>query len=362
MKRAIFIAFLLVANACAQTPWRLALPGWHYEFPRDHAPHPDFKTEWWYFTGEVRSADGHRFGYQLTFFRQGIRPPDERGTTTSRFIVDDLKFAHFALSDLGGKQFHFFQKTSRGSFGEAGFEADARLAWIDDWTLQSHGDAGFTLRATAADLSLTLELRNAKPWALHGENGVSQKAEGEGSASHYYSGTRLATTGSLRMEQRDFAVTGESWFDHEWATNQLAEDQVGWDWFSLQFDDGSVLMLYQMRLRDDGIDPASSGTFIARDGTSQHLRREDYVLRPLDFWTSPATKARYPIAWELRVSGLGLTARITTPLASQELVLKPNAYWEGLIDIAGDQGGKPLRGHGYLELTGYAGALVGLAK
>jgi predicted secreted hydrolase len=357
-----FSFLLLIASACAQAPWRPALPGWHYEFPRDHAPHPDFKTEWWYFTGEVRSADGQRFGYELTFFRQGVLPPAERGTTTSRFIIDDLKFAHFALSDPGGKHFHFFQKTSRGSFGEAGFGVDAKLAWIDDWTLQRDGDEGFTLRAASAGVSLALELRRTKPWALHGENGVSQKAAGKGSASHYYSGTRLATTGSLGVNGHDFAMTGESWFDHEWATNQLAQNQIGWDWFSLQLDDGSELMLYQMRLRDGGSDPNSSGTLIARDGTTQHLRREDFTLRPLDYWKSPTTKGRYPIAWELRVAGIGLTARITTPLASQELNVKPNAYWEGLIDLAGDQGGKPIRGHGYLELTGYAGSLVGLGK
>ena len=145
-------------------------------------------------------------------------------------------------------------------------------------------------------------------------------------------------------------------------TNQLTPEQVGWDWFSLQLDDGSELMLYQMRTRGGGLDPASSGTFIARDGTTQHLRRADYQLTPLREWKSPQTGGRYPIAWQLAVPKLGLQLRIDTPLAAQELVLQPIAYWEGLIDFTGTRAGTAVRGHGYMELTGYAGALVGLAE
>ncbi len=338
------------------------MPGWSYAFPRDHGPHEDFKTEWCYFTGNVRDGKGRRFGYELTFFRQGLRPPNQSLETTSRFIVSDFKFAHFALTDLEGKQFYFRQKISRGAFGEAGFSGGEKLAWIDDWTLSLAADGSFHLRAATEEVAVDFTVTNTKPWAIHGVDGVSQKAAGIGRASHYYSGTRMATTGSLTLQGRVFAVTGESWFDHEWASNQLAADQAGWDWFSLQLDDGSELMLYQMRLRDGGIDPTSSGTFVASDGTTRHLTRESYQLTPSRFWTSKTTGARYPLAWQLRIPSLDMVLEVSTPLEAQELNLPPLSYWEGLIDLTGSRNGQAIRGHGYMELTGYAGAIVGLRK
>lgn len=352
----------LAAAWAAHAEWRAALPGWRYEFPRDHRAHPDFKTEWWYFTGQLRDASGHRFGYQVTFFRQGMRPPGNRDATTSRFVVDDVKFAHFAVTDVAREKFRHWQKLSRGAFGEAGFNDGRRLAWIEDWELALTENEAFTLRAVQGDVRLELSLESQKPWAIHGENGVSQKADGAGRASHYYSGTRLATRGALTLDGCRVEVTGESWFDHEWATNQLTPEQVGWDWFSVQFDDGTELMLYQMRTRSGGTDPQSSGTFVARDGATQHLRREDYQLTPTQFWTSRATGARYPIGWQVAVPAHGLAATVTTPVREQELAIEPITYWEGAIDIQGTRGGGPVRGHGYLELTGYAGSLVGLSQ
>ncbi len=354
-------------NSRAEEAWRQALAGWAYEFPRDHLPHPEFKTEWWYFTGNVADARGRRFGYQLTFFRQGLRSPSAAPAPASRFVVGDLKFAHFALTDVGEKRFRFGQKISRGAFAEAGFngpEADGatRLAWIEDWSLVLDAEGGFALRAAHAGVQLALTLKPGKPWTIHGRNGISQKADGEGRASHYYSGTRLESRGKVTLEGQEFVVTGESWFDHEWATNQLTPEQIGWDWFSLQFDDGSELMLYQMRTRAGGIDPNSSGSFITKDGTVQHLTREDYQLTPLKTWKSGETGGTYPIAWQLAVPSLSLTARIETPVREQELVLQPIAYWEGVIDISGKRGAEPVRGHGYMEMTGYAGKLVGLSS
>lgn len=356
----LIFAFALAASAA---DWRLALPGWQYEFPRDHHLHPDFKTEWWYFTGRLTDDKGSVFGYQLTFFRQGLRPPEMRGSTTSRFIVDDLKFAHFAISDIRGQQFHFQQKLSRSAFEEAGFDAtNNRLAWIDEWSLELASDGSFLLRAKDGALALQLQLQGSKPFAIHGENGASQKAEGAGHASHYFSATRLATAGTLNLDGRSLSVHGESWLDREWASNQLTANQVGWNWFSLQFDDNTELMLYQMRTRDGGLDPNSSGSFVTRDGATQHLKRDDYQLTPTKYWTSKASTARYPIAWQLTVPKLNLQCTISTPLESQELVLRPVAYWEGLIDLQCTRDGTKLHGHGYMELTGYAGALVGLSE
>ena len=346
----------------AESPWRLALPGWDCQFPRDHFSHPEFKTEWWYFTGNLRDSSGRRFGYQLTFFRQGIRPPAERGGTTSRFITDEFKFAHFTISDPDGKRFVFRQKTSRGAFGEAGFAAGNRVAWIDDWNLTLEPDETMRISAKMENSALELSVHSDKPWVVHGQNGVSQKAEGEGHASHYYSGTRLRSTGRLVLDGKEFAVSGTSWFDQEWATNQLTPEQVGWNWFALAFDDGTELMLYQMRLRDGGLDPNSSGTFIAKDGSTRPLERDDYTLTPARWWTSPDTRARYPIAWKLSIPALNIEAEITTPLERQELALPSIAYWEGMIDLRGTRAGQPIRAEGYMELTGYAGALVGLSQ
>jgi predicted secreted hydrolase len=363
MKSILFLFLLSFAEfAVAENPWRLALPGRKYEFPRDHFAHSEFKTEWWYFTGNLRDSGGKRYGYQLTFFRQGIRPLTARGNTKSRFITDELKFAHFAVSDPNEGRFHFVQKTSRGAFGEAGFARANHIAWIDDWSLKLLPDGTMEMLARMRDASLTLAVKPEKPWIIHGENGISQKAEGEGRASHYYSGTRLKTTGRLTISDRELAVTGTSWFDQEWASNQLTPEQVGWNWFAVQMSDGSELMLYQMRLRDGGFDPNSSGTIIAPDGKTRQLRRDEYTLSATRWWRSAATKAQYPIGWQLRVPALDLEAEITTPLERQELELPPIAYWEGMIDFRGTRAGQAIRGEGYMELTGYAGALVGLSQ
>lgn len=352
--------------------WLPASPGHAYDFPRDHFSHPAFKTEWWYFTGNVRDEAGRRFGYQATFFRHGLHPPGERAAGQSRFIVDDLKFAHFTVTDVAEGRFHFQQRLSRGAFGEAGFalpfalrpapSAFSSLAWIDDWQLSQSASGGFSLSAKTADAAITFTLAEGKPWTIHGTDGISQKADGPGHASHYYSGTRMPTAGRLTVGGRAFEVRGESWFDHEWATNQLTPEQVGWDWFSLQFSDNTELMLYALRRRDGSLDPNSSATFIAADGATRHLRREEFSLRPLSWWKSKATGGRYPVSWELSVPALALTCRVTTPVENQELVLQPIEYWEGLIDVRGTRAGREVKGHGYLELTGYAGALVGLSE
>jgi predicted secreted hydrolase len=360
--RWIAAALLLAAASAFAADWRLALPGWRYEFPRDHQPHPQFKTEWWYFTGNLQDASGRRFGYELTFFREGMRPPSERGAATSKLIVNDLPFAHFAISDPHGDRFFFQEKINRGAFGEAGFGEGHRLAWIENWSLDFDNQRAFHLQAVDGANAIDLELENTQPsWTIHGLNGVSQKAAGEGHASHYYSGPRLRSRGALTLDSRRFDVTGESWFDHEWATNQLTPEQAGWDWFSFQFDDQTELMLYQMRLRTGATDPESSGTFVDAAGQTQHLVRDEYQLTALRFWTSKKTGARYPSAWQLQIPRLDLSAEITTPLADQELALPSLAYWEGLIDIRGTRAGKPLAGRGYMELTGYAAALTGLS-
>ena len=348
----------VLAMGCVAADWQIATPGRRYDFPRDHHAHDTFKTEWWYFTGNLTNDRGRRFGYELTFFRQGIRSPIERTGTTSRFIVDDLKFAHFTVTDPAGKRFLFHQKVSRGSFSDAGFGDGNRLAWIDSWNLRMNPDGSFDLAADALDAAIQLHLVAQKPPVIHGSGGISRKAQGAGHASHYYSLTRLETSGRMRAGKESFTVSGESWFDHEWATNQLAPEQAGWSWLSAQFEDGTELMLYQMRLTNGAIDPISSGTFVREDGTSVSLTSADFQMTPESFWKSPATKANYPIAWQVAVSKEQLEFIIKPVLANQELVFSPLFYWEGAFDFVGTRAGEPVRGRGYLELTGYAGSLA----
>jgi len=354
----IIAGLLLMAAGAGASEWKTAVPGWRYQFPADHGVHRDFKTEWWYFTGQLRDGKGREFGYQVTFFREGVRPPGSVPAGSSRFILDDVKFAHFALTDVAARRFLFQQKTSRGAFGEAGFGDRGRLAWIEGWSLDETRDGGFSLKAAREEGAVDLLLRPEKGFVVHGANGVSQKANGAGHASHYYSSTRLQTTGWLTAGGKPEAVSGESWFDHEWATNGLTPEQIGWNWFSIQLGDGTELMLYQMRTRDGGIDPNSSGTFVLKNGEGVYLGRTEYSLVPRGFWKSSQTGANYPIAWNLRVPRLGLELEISTPVPSQELALGSISYWEGLIEVRGRKGSLPVTGHGYMELTGYAKPLT----
>jgi predicted secreted hydrolase len=350
---------LLIAafSAASAAESRRAEPGWHYEFPRDHSIHEEFKTEWWYFTGNLSDEAGRRFGYQLTFFRQGILHPAEREPAMSRFVVGDLKFSHFTVTDVAGRQFRFQQKTSRGAFGEAGYNDGERIAWNKSWELRLDRDGVFHLVADMPEAAIKLQLRSSKPPVIHGGDGLSRKAEGEGHASHYYSLTRIATAGEVRIGDRAFQVTGESWFDHEWATNQLAPQQIGWDWLSAQFDDGTELMLYQIRLENGSADRASSGTLVARDGAAKHLTSAEFRMTPAQHWKSGSSGARYPVGWRIEVPGERLELTVRPVLENQELALMPLTYWEGAVEISGTRDGKPVKGHGYLELTGYAGPL-----
>jgi predicted secreted hydrolase len=348
---ACLISLLLVPALAAQ--YQTALPGYRYEFPRDHFSHPDFQTEWWYYTGNVRSADGHRFGFELTFFREGANRDSSK---TAAWDVRDLYLAHLALSDLDGGRFYHFERMNRAGPGIAGAsDAEGRI-WNGNWEIRWQGDEQ-KLQAIGDSFALRFTLRSEKPPVIHGENGVSQKAAGPGRASHYISLTRLDTNGRIEVGGKEFDVQGLAWMDHEFFTNQLESDQVGWDWVSLQLDDKTELMLFRIRRSDGSIDPYSSGTFVDARGMCTHLRAGEFTLQPAgDAWTSPVTHATYPIRWKISVPKLGIDLEVQTPLSSQEMVgntkLAPS-YWEGAITLSGRKSGSPLGGIGYLEMTGY---------
>jgi len=336
-----------------QAQYRTALPGYHYEFPRDYFSHPDFQTEWWYYTGNVKSVDGHRFGFELTFFRHGVsRDP----VNTAAWHINDVYLAHLALSDLDGGKFYHAERTNRAGPGIAGTSETLARIWNGNWQIHWEGDDQ-KLQGLDERFQFHLRLHSEKLPVIHGENGVSQKAEGAGRASHYISLTRLATSGYIELAGKRFEVSGTSWMDHEFFTHQLESDQTGWDWLSLQLADHSELMLFHIRRKDGSIDPYSAGTYVNANGRTVHLKASDFNLQPVaEKWTSPVTHATYPIHWIIALPKLGIALEAKTPLASQELTGKttiaPN-YWEGAIALTGTRDGKLLEGVGYLEMTGY---------
>ncbi|MER3424327.1 MAG: carotenoid 1,2-hydratase, partial [Nitrospiraceae bacterium] len=235
-----------------------AVADYRYLFPSDHGSHDEFRTEWWYYTGHLTAENGRRFGYQVTFFRRGIA--DERvRNNPSRWAIRQLYLAHAALSDRSAQRFLFAEKVSRAGLGKAGAESERLHVWIDRWAVEASTPVHDRqhLRASAEKFSLDLTLKAEKPPIVHGEGGVSRKGEGYGQASHYYSLTRLATTGTVVIDGTRLAVTGTSWMDHEFGSGDLGDNQVGWDWFSIQLHNQTELMLYRLRRADGTADPVS---------------------------------------------------------------------------------------------------------
>ncbi|NOT58557.1 MAG: carotenoid 1,2-hydratase, partial [Deltaproteobacteria bacterium] len=329
--------------------------------PRDHAAHPPYRLEWWYYTGNVETAEGRRFGYQLTFFRTGVTP---NPTTPSRWAVRDLYLAHFAISDLEGKRFSFFERLNRAGVHWAGADPTTYRVWHgwnERWEARLEG-ADHVLSASDGPYTIALRLTPEKPPVLHGKDGFSQKGPSAGNASHYYSSTRMRTSGTLAIDGQTFSVTGLSWMDHEFGTSFLEQDQVGWDWFSLQFQDGRELMLFQLRRADGSIDAQASGTLVEVDGGTTHLSAQDFTLVPEQYWQSPESGARYPIAWTVTLPRQNMHMRVTAVLPDQELRTEASTgvtYWEGSVTVSGQAGGREVHGRGYLEMTGYAGKSMG---
>jgi predicted secreted hydrolase len=345
------------ADASA-TSFRPATAGYRYEFPRDHGSHQAYRTEWWYYTGHLQAKNGRTFGFELTFFRRAI-PPDEVKTQPSQWSVNHLYFAHFAVTDVEGQRFHFSDKLSRAGLGKAGAEESRLHAWIDDWRAEMPDSPGGaqTLFARAGALTLSLTLQPAKPLVIHGQDGISRKGAEHGQASHYYSFTRLATTGTLSIGDEQFEVTGTSWMDHEFGSADLGKDLVGWDWFSIQLADNSELMVYCLRRSDGSPDPASSGTVVAPDGQTRHLSVGDIRIESTGTWTSPKSRAVYPNRWRITIPSLDMKLDLSPVFADQELRTKSSAqvtYWEGAVSVSGTKQGRPIQGQGYAELTGYA--------
>jgi predicted secreted hydrolase len=327
-------------------------------FPADHGPHPDYQTEWWYYTGNLVADGEQRFGYQLTFFRRALAPADLRADRESAWAADQVYMAHFALTDVAGERFQAVERFARGAAGLAGAQAAPYHVWLEDWSVEEVEPGVTRMYAAQDELTLDLVLVDRKGPILQGDRGYSPKGPQPGNASYYYSLTRLETSGTMQVGEVSYEVSGLSWMDHEWSTSGLAADQVGWDWFSTQIDDGSELMVFQLRKEDGSIDPFSSGTFVAPDGSTRHLGRDEFEIRVDDTWRSPHTGAVYPARWTVVVPAVDLVVEIEPYLADQELTLS-YAYWEGAVGVEGEQAGKAISGNGYVEMTGYAGSMQG---
>lgn len=351
--RLALVALLLFSASALLAQYQAALPGYNYSFPRDNFNHPSYQTEWWYYTGNVRSADGHRFGFELTFFRQGI----SRQPGNSDWYVRNLYMAHLALSDLSGRHYYHLERVNRAGPGIAGIDESTGLIWNGNWQVHIDGEHQ-QLRAMNNDFSLDLEMNSAKPPVIQGQNGVSQKAAGLGHASHYISLTRLLTTGSIQLGSSTYRVDGASWMDHEFFTASMATGEIGWDWVGLQLDNNTELMLYRLRHKDGTVDPYSSGSYVDAQGKSTFLSSRDFVMTPEgDLWTSAQTHGRYPLRWHISIPSLKTELDISTPLRDQEMTASVGpSYWEGAVNITGRQGSAPLHGDGYLEMTGYGAA------
>jgi len=358
---ALFLNFFLPSRAdstVASEPWQRAIGPWSWTFPQDHGAHPAFKTEWWYFTGNLQDAQRNSFGYQLTLFRQGVQftpaQPD------SRWAVRDFYFGHFTISDISTGRFHVRERVSRGALGGAHAATRGMDVAIGSWTIRQGPGEGIHLVAKEPDLAIDFDAHPLKPLVLEGIHGLSQKADGAGEASYYYSYPRLATKGELRIGGEAHTVEGLSWFDHEFSTSSLGKNQVGWDWFCLQLDDNEEIMLYAMRDKSGAMDPVSEGTWVNADGTSERLVPGSFSIERQGTWRSPVSGAVYPAGWHVRVPGRGADLVVSSKMANQELHLtKMGAldYWEGACAIHGTVAAKTVSGAGYTELTGYAGSL-----
>jgi len=329
-----------------------------FTFPRDFGAHPDYQTEWWYYTGNLATDAGRRFGYQLTIFRRSLAPT--AAERASAWGTNQLYFAHFTVSDIQSNKFYEADRYARGAAGLAGATTEPQVrVWIEDWEMLAQDASAGTMRLTAADkkgFAIDLTVRQSKPPTLQGDRGLSAKSPESGNASYYYSLSRLETQGTITLNGQPVVVRGASWKDHEYSTSGLSKEATGWDWFSLQLDDNRELMLYRIRRTDGTYETTSDGTLINADGSYEHLVLSQYKIEELARWSSPHSNGVYPAKWRVTVTpkqGDPIILNIE-PLMSDQEVNATGVYWEGASRISGTQGAQTLTGYGYVELTGYA--------
>ena len=345
----------------ASTPARV-VPGYSFEFPRDHFGHPEFESEWWYYTGNLFAASGRHFGFELTFFRRASAIDIDE---PSAWDPDQVYLAHFTITDTDGERFVVDERVNRAGPGIAGADAGARRVWNGNWSVEwRSGDEVLPaqiLTAMNGEGALRLVLEPVKPVVVHGRDGVSRKVAGDSRAlSYYLSFTRMSAGGTVAIGGEEFAVTGQAWMDHEFFSEYLAEHKVGWDWMSVQLEDGVDLMLFGIRDPQGGYGPDTFGTFVDAGGSTHAIESGGVTFRPGRRWRSEATGAEYPVEWRVEVPDFDLRLDVRPRLDAQEVFTGDGilpAYWEGAVRFSGERAGRPVAGTGYLEMTGYAGRL-----
>lgn len=352
------ITFLDDQNIIAESNYEKVTDRKDFVFPDDHGAHPEYLTEWWYYTGNLFTEDGRHFGYQLTFFRRAIADQFV-DTSTSNWASNQIYLAHFAVTDIASNQHHVYDQISRGSAGLAGTSVDPLFSiWLKDWEIVQLSNNVFQMNAGLDDVEINLILTDIKGIIFHGDEGLSQKGSEIGNASYYFSQTRMETTGMIRIFDEEFDVNGFSWMDHEFGTSTLGSDQIGWDWFSIQLDNQTEIMLFQIRQEDGSISDFSSGTIILKDGNTENLDVNDFEIEVLDTWQN-SDQITYPNKWEINIEHKNLKMKITPVMNDQEMNLFFR-YWEGAVRINGTLDGEEITGFGYIELTGYAQSMQGV--
>lgn len=342
------------------SPYKKAERPISLKFPEDLGAHPDYQTEWWYYTGNLETPENRKFGYQFTIFRRAIAPqdPPPKVGQSSDWRSRQVYFAHFTLSDIENQQFYPQERFSRGAADLAGAEADPYHVWIDNWTMIGE-DGSVHLKANGDEVKIDLNLEQSRPPVLQGDRGYSVKGPEPGNASYYYSIVQQPTHGTVTVKDQTFEVRGISWKDHEYSTSALSPGTAGWDWFSLQFEDQSALMVYILRQEDGTPLEFSRGSYIDPDGNVTALTKADWQLEVLNHWKSPDSGAKYPSEWKLSFPKLEISLQGKPLMPNQELNLS-TVYWEGAVEFKGDRQNQPIRAQGYVELTGYKESLSSL--
>ena len=352
MRRRAFVALPLAALPlrAAAAEFAPVVPGRMLAFPRDHGAHPAFRTEWWYVTAILRDAAGDELGVQVTFFRSR---PGVAEASSSRFAPRQLVLAHAAVADMKHGRLRHDQRAARTAFDLAGAAEDTTRTWLDDWSLALDGDT-YVARILAREFTFDLRFRATQPVLPQGDGGYSRKGPLAEQASYYYSRPQLDVAGRVESAGRARDVTGRAWLDHEWSSEYMAASAVGWDWIGINLDDGGALMAFRMR-NTISEQLWGAGTRRGADGRTETFGPEAVRFTPRRSWTSPRTSITYPVAFDVSVGGVDYA--ITPMMDDQELDSRASTgtvYWEGAVRLT--QGGRPA-GRGYLELTGYGGAL-----
>lgn len=348
-----WIIFLLVIPA----HFVLAQSSYEYSFPKDHFAHSGYQTEWWYYTGHLKTSGGEEYGYELTFFK--VAWPKTTSPAFKGWTAKPIYLAHFAISDKKRNTFYYDEKLNRPIGKIAGASITQYHVWNEDWSVVLKGD-DHHLTAQSGLYKINLKLTPKKQPVIHGLKGISLKGDEKGNYSYYYSMTRLETEGEIIISGNSFQCKGLSWMDHEWMSSKafyLGKESPRWDWFSLQLNNNMEIMFYTLRDKNSRVKSASSGTIIFSNQRKQHILLSDIQIEPLDYWDSPTSKGIYPIKWRMLIPKEDINLLITPFFKNQELNTKKSTgviYWEGAVSVSGTIKGRLVSGQGYVEMTGYA--------